>query len=123
MFYISGSNSSPCNLVSDTIGKSSIDTIYIKATALDSFGTYCDRFVWDVTCAEKVRFTITDSLNTFFHKNEILPVMVRNIDLGELRIIPNFNYLLGITKYPGGKVILKEDTLATFWTCTIKLSR
>lgn len=124
VFFVQGGNfSSGRNLLVDTTGKTPDDTIFIKAAALDSFGSYCDRFPWDVICAEKVRFRINDTLNTFFHKNEIIPVMVRNIDLGDLKVVPNSIYMLGLTKYPGGKVILKEDTLAFFWTCTIRPSR
>ncbi|MDH7461351.1 hypothetical protein QEG73_08670 [Chitinophagaceae bacterium 26-R-25] len=120
--YFSGDNSSAGIINHDTIGKLPADTIFIKAVALDSFGKYCDRFPWDVICAEKIRFRIIDPMKSSFPNNEEISVMVRNIDLHDLKIVPNTKYQLGISKKIDGTILIKEDTAAIFWTRTINPS-
>ena len=123
MFFVPGGNfSSGSNLVFDTIGKIPIDTIFIKAAALDSFGSFCDRYQFEDPCSEKIRFKIIDSLKTTFHHNEVIDVMVRDVDLDRLRIIPDSIYILGISNHPG-RMVFKEDTPAIFTTRVVKLPR
>jgi hypothetical protein len=125
MFFVPGGNfSSGENLVFDTIGKIPGDTFFIKAAALDSFGSYCDRrdFECDCSCAEKIRFKIIDSLKTTFRQNEVIDVMARQIDLSGLRIVPDSIYILGISK-SHSRIVFKENTLAIFETRVVRLQQ